>query len=319
MDLRHLFLRYSWGANLALLFAIAYVSAGAMNQSLANRVQARAEQPAVATALPAASPAYSPSADGIVTRDLFQAAATTEALAGGTAEAGGAIGATSLRLKLLGVMFYGEGSQSNIATIQNLQDQKSDVYRPGQEVAVDAKLVEIGMDRVLLERGDGRREELTFEEAKGGGGGEGSPARPRRGHRGGEGGEPTAGPAETSENPADGIQQVSDTEFRVSQTAIAAALGNMSNLMTQARIIPNFVGQGDERKVDGFRIFRIQPGSIFQSLGLADGDVIKSINGERMDSMEKGMTMLRGLVGQSRFTIELERQREPRTQNYQVQ
>jgi len=85
------------------------------------------------------------------------------------------------------------------------------------------------------------------------------------------------------------------------------ALADLGNAMTQARIIPNFTGIGADRKVDGFRIYRIEPGSVFECLGLQNGDVIKSINGEKIEEVETGLTLFQSLNDKTSYTLEIER------------
>ena len=53
----------------------------------------------------------------------------------------------------------------------------------------------------------------------------------------------------------------SPRNFVFRKSAIEEILANLDSIVTQARVIPNFIGRGEERYVDGFRIYRIQPGS----------------------------------------------------------
>ena len=165
MDLRHLFLRYSFAFNLGLLFVLAWVGAGAVNQTLANRFLKRNSHPVAVNAAPESAPEFTADIAAISKRDIFQAGGiTSKPVSGGTVDAG-TPGETQLRLKLLGILFFGANNPHNIATIQNLSDQKADVYREGMEVVAGAHLAEVRVDRVVLDRGDGRVEELLFEEA----------------------------------------------------------------------------------------------------------------------------------------------------------
>lgn len=306
MDLRHLFLRYSFVVNFVLLFVLAWVGAGAVNQGVAAYVRKDQAQPMKMDVVAEEAPAFTADPGAISSRDLFRVGPPPAEEPGSTTDPD-APSATQLRLKLLGVLFYGDGNPRNIATIQNLSDQKANVYVPGSVIQEGVKLAEVKIDRVILDRGNGVMEELLFGEP----GGSGGPERPSDRQRPDRSDNPPSGPS--------GIEQVSDTEFVVERSAIEGALGNMTSIMSDARIIPNKCGQGEDRQICGFRIFRIKPNSVFKALGLNDGDVIKSINGEDMDSLEKGLGLLKGLSSQSQFTIQLERQREPRTHNYRVQ
>ena len=89
----------------------------------------------------------------------------------------------------------------------------------------------------------------------------------------------------------------------------------MNELITQARLVPNF---GPDRKVDGFRIFRVRPGSLFQNLGLKNGDVIHRVNGVELDDAQKGFEFFQTLSDQSNFTIDLKRGNDRKTFKYDV-
>ena len=51
-------------------------------------------------------------------------------------------------------------------------------------------------------------------------------------------------------------------------------LSNLSELITKVRAVPNF----RDGETDGFRLFSIKRGSIFDKIGLRNGDVVRRIN-----------------------------------------
>lgn len=329
MDIRQWFLKYAWAVNILLLALLAYILAGTANKYVSSKIISLAPQKSSRkVVLQAGDAKQEPPVDSIIPRDLFNAS-----LEGGreislgmqdsdTAE----IKETKLRLALMGIAFFGESVKYNIATIKNLQDQKIELYQAGSPVGEDAVLFEVKYDRVILERGNGDREELLLAEAekektsmRGGGQGKGRLSKDERDKqkelfeerqriRGGGNGDIS-----------DRIRQVGENEFVIQKSAIDDALANLNSIVTQARVIPNFTGTGDERTVDGFRIYRIQPGSIFLYLGLQNGDVIKSINGNVMDSVEKGLTLLQSLKNETGFSMNIERQRNPIELSYEVE
>jgi len=331
MDVRQWFLRYAWVVNLLLLGGVAYVSAQTTNQYLANKfLSGTAEASVAVTSLDDRSREYHPPMDAIIGRDLFKAAkgagdASLDLSDGDTAD----LKATDLRIKLLGIAYYGEDYAYNLATIKNLTDQKVEVYISGKDVLDDAKVHAVKMDHVILARADGNLEVLKLEEEK-----------DKRGKKPGAntGGSPYSGMSDKEREeqlrkkrealrprpPAgpdlsDRIKQINDNEFVIQKDAIDEALSNLNSIITQARVIPHFVGQGQDRKLEGFRIYRIKPGSIFLYLGLKNGDVIKSINGERMDSVEKGLQLLQSLRNETSFGMDIERQNNPIEFSYEVE
>jgi len=76
---------------------------------------------------------------------------------------------------------------------------------------------------------------------------------------------------------------------------------NFSRLLTQARVIPHFT-QG---KADGFTIVEIVPGSLYEQIGLQNGDVIHKVNGQTITSAEQAMTMYQTLQNAPSIDLEL--------------
>lgn len=60
-------------------------------------------------------------------------------------------------------------------------------------------------------------------------------------------------------------------------------------------------------QIEGFRLIRIQPSNILYEYGIRNGDIIKRINGKKIDSTEKVLTMWQGFKSESRLVIDVER------------
>ena len=76
---------------------------------------------------------------------------------------------------------------------------------------------------------------------------------------------------------------------------------NMSQLFTQIRAVPHFEGG----QSIGFRLFAIRRGSLFDKIGLKNGDIITSINGTEMTDPGRAMGLmqeLRDVCEPSRFS-----------------
>jgi general secretion pathway protein C len=331
MDIRHWFLRYSFVVNMALVALIAYLAARTTNSVVANTFFPAGKTEDAKVARRQASPTRSQApTESIVSRDLFDAKKPAPGLdasvvSGDSAE----VKPTELRLSLLGVAFFGDKSSMNIATIKNKNDQKISLFRAGDQVFDQAKVYEVKLDRVILDLGNGSLEELMIENLNK------PPPNLRATY------DPYEGVSQDdrekslalrrnaiqrrlqqqppSVDLSGRIKQVGENSFVIQKTAIDETLANMNSIITQARLIPNFVGEGETRTVDGFRIYRIQQGSIFSSLGLQNGDVIKSINGDKMDSVEKGLQLLQSLKNETKFNLDIERQSKPVNYKYEVE
>lgn len=112
------------------------------------------------------------------------------------------------------------------------------------------------------------------------------------------------------------IKQVDPNSFQISRDEFDGALSNLSVISTQARMVP--VIDEATGKTQGFRIFQIQPGSVFSGLGLKDGDVIRSINDYQLDSPDKALELYSKLKNTSSFNIDVDRNGLPTSLDYSI-
>jgi len=73
-----------------------------------------------------------------------------------------------------------------------------------------------------------------------------------------------------------------------------------------ARLVPAIV-PGTGGKVDGFRFAEIAPGSTYAKSGFKKNDVIKTINGEKVDSPQKAMEFYNVLKSGKTAKVVIER------------
>ena len=74
---------------------------------------------------------------------------------------------------------------------------------------------------------------------------------------------------------ANGIRQVGDNRYLVDRGEVDHSIENLSTVVTQMRAVP-YLKDG---KSLGFRVFNIRSGSLFERMGLKNGDVIQAVNG----------------------------------------
>jgi general secretion pathway protein C len=60
------------------------------------------------------------------------------------------------------------------------------------------------------------------------------------------------------------------------------------------------------------------PGSIYTKLGIQEGDVLKEVDGERLDSPAKAMELYNGLRTRTNLKISGERNGQPFTMTYNI-
>lgn len=111
-----------------------------------------------------------------------------------------------------------------------------------------------------------------------------------------------------------GVRKVSDGKYMVDQREVLASTENMSQILTQARALP-YLEQG---KTVGFRISEIVPGSIYEKIGIRNGDVIQRVNSQDVDDPAKFFQLYQGLKNERNITIDVMRGGQRQTLNYEI-
>jgi general secretion pathway protein C len=101
----------------------------------------------------------------------------------------------------------------------------------------------------------------------------------------------------------EGVRQVADNRYEIDRSTLDGTLSDLNKIATQARIVPSF----KNGVANGFKLFSIQPGSLYASIGVENGDVIQRVNGYEINSPEKALELYQKLRESQHVTIELER------------
>ena len=99
------------------------------------------------------------------------------------------------------------------------------------------------------------------------------------------------------------IRALSPTEYEVPRLELDNILADINTIATQARSAPVI----KDGRVQGLRLYAIRPGSVYERLGISNGDVVTRINGETLDSMSKGLQLFTKLQEAQRIDLEFER------------
>lgn len=189
--------------------------------------------------------------------------------------------AVNIPLELIGT-FVSDAS-SSYAIIEDTSKKQQDVFAKGDTVFQTATLEVIAPEFVQILR-NGQLETLQLDLIGKGKGGSGSGSS--RGN-----------------------------EFVVDEGELDRALANLPMVLTQARAVPYF----KDGQAIGLRLFAIRPGSIFERLGLKNGDILKSINGNSLGDLTQAMRLFERLKSERSLALQLERGREDQEFRYQVQ
>lgn len=113
------------------------------------------------------------------------------------------------------------------------------------------------------------------------------------------------------------VNKTGEFDFAMKRTDINKYTADLGNILQQARMVPNVI-PGSGGRVEGFRFVAIQPGSIYEKLGFKPMDVIKSVNGQDINSPTKAMELYNALKSESRINIGVERNGRSENFNYQI-
>jgi type II secretion system protein C len=192
-------------------------------------------------------------------------------------------GASSLNLKLLGTVVNERGS--SWAVILDLDNDRQDMVGVGSVVA-GARVVSIERDKVVLSI-NGREEILVL---------------------GAEGPRSASGPVEQAP------KESAASTYVLDRRTVRENLDNLPSLLTQARAEVYF----KEGRPEGFQLSQIQQGSILKSVGFQDGDVIRSVNGREVRSLEDAIALYQQLGDSDSYTIGILRGEKPRTLHVKI-
>ena len=157
-----------------------------------------------------------------------------------------------------------------------------------------ATLVRVEWDRVVLDR-NGVEEVLELSSARG-------PANAPASASGGAG---AAG---------ERIRKTADNKFVVDRRELEKTVENINEVFTQARAVPFF----QDGKTVGFRVFAIKPGSVFEKIGLQNGDVIQRVNGVELTDPTKAISLFTELQNEGHIALDLQRNAQSKSFSYEI-
>lgn len=189
---------------------------------------------------------------------------------------------TTLKVVLLGTV---TGDKKNICAIIEEQGGKKEqgIYRVGDSIQ-NATIKMILRGKVIL-RVDGRDEILTIQEVS---------TSKKKGPR-----------------PSRAVRRRSST-IDVDRSEMESSLENINDLLSKVRIRPHF----SNGKPNGLSVVHVEEGSIFSSLGLERGDIVKGVNGKNISGPDDLIELYNNLKEGSNVSLEMLRNGESKTLTY---
>lgn len=198
---------------------------------------------------------------------------------------------STLPLQLIGTVVFHNPARS-IAAIQDKTESKMYPARMGDQINNTVQILSVEPRRVIFINSATRRKEFI------------------------EIPEDPAVKISTSAyaKPAAGIQQVDENKVVISRSEIDSQMANFNVLITQARALPEMRGG----QMIGFKLTQIVPGSFYQKAGFTEGDIIKSVNGEKITDAAKALELLQGIKSMSSLDMQIERGGKDINRNYDI-
>lgn len=110
------------------------------------------------------------------------------------------------------------------------------------------------------------------------------------------------------------VTPITAQDYAVSRTEIMTRLGDLYSLSKEVRVMPAF---RDGQPI-GFRFAGLSPDSAVAKLGLKTGDVIRSINGQPLDSMQRVLGLAAALDHTPEVLVQVEREGQLLTHRYRL-
>jgi general secretion pathway protein C len=275
------------GGQLSLLAMGAFFAASAVSSVISMRLLPPLDVklgPSPASEHDTGVPAISHYAP-ITERDVFNPPRAVEASAASSPTI------SPLNARLLGTA-PGHGIDS-YAIIEDGASRKQELYRIGDRLQ-DRQVARIEWDHIVL-KVEEREEIVKLAEPA-----TGQPAAPTN--------------VATTGDLGSGVRAISETSYQIDRAEVDKAMENLNQLFTQIRAVPHF----QDGKAAGFRLFAIRRDSIFEKLGLKNGDIISRINGNELTDPARAMSLMQELRGEGSVSVEVNRNRSPVALSYEI-
>jgi type II secretion system protein C len=201
---------------------------------------------------------------------------------------------SSLNLVLSGVMVTPAGSFALISADGGPETP----FAVGEDIVGGTTLYAVYADRALIRRG-GATESLMLKDT--------GPALP-----GGSVVLPSATPARSAASATPEVQRLGGNTYSVNREQMNRQL-QKPEFLSQALMVPNAGG--------GFLVREVQAGSLYEKLGLRVGDVIQSVNGQAVNTVDEVMKLYQQFSagGTSQVSVDIRRAGKSESLQYNLQ
>jgi general secretion pathway protein C len=201
---------------------------------------------------------------------------------------------TQLSLKLWGTII--NEPDKSYAVIEDTKKRKQSLYRVGDGVD-QASIKMILRKKVVLTVG-GKDEILLMDDDKN-----------KRGSSS------ASEPQREMPEPYEETMPEAEESVSLDRERINDALKNINQLMSQVKVRPHF----QDGKPNGLILSHIQQNSIFSEMGLQNGDIVKGVNGNMIESVDDALKFYENLRASPTVQLQIQRQGEDIDIAYQIE
>ena len=229
--------------------------------------------------------------DPIVRRNIFDSAAVGQP-SKDNGDISGEGRRTDLKVVLMATIVAMPEIYSSALIAGEDRSARATGYGIGDDLMGEATIVKIEQKKVFLRRSDGTVEYLDMENK--------AADAPRD----------DSGPATDSSVASSG-----DNKFTVDRSLLESTMANPEALAGQVRVVPH---KGADGEIDGYRLSGIRKGSVFEQLGIKNGDIVHTVNGKALTSTSNAMDAYSSLQNERSFSFEITRRSKRQTMEYEV-
>jgi general secretion pathway protein C len=202
---------------------------------------------------------------------------------------------SSLAYKVTGIIFGGS-SRGSVALMET--NGSSQLYKLGDKVVDQTVISDITKNKVFL-KGKGCPEYLELEFPQ-------LARDPRKG---------TAKSGSKASYVEAGFERVGNTTTATKQWVNDILTNKLSTVLEDARAVPFIEGGA----IKGFTLLEVSQGSVYEKLGLKNGDVVASINGVELNDAARAIQTLNALRNESKIELSVLRGGQATTLKVNIQ
>ncbi len=198
----------------------------------------------------------------------------------------------TLKLKVVGTIYL--GGDNSIVSVREANYSQSDTYRVGDKIIgyEDVLVVAIEREQMVVDNGGSRECYKIEKSAKVASRTDGYQPRKQQGK------------AKERNEDGRGGAVVLDSAW------VEKQLGpGFSQVLKSARLVPNLDGES----INGFKIFAIKKGTLFNKIGLRNGDIIQKVNDTSLEQAEQGFALFQTFQEDQEIVFNIMRKNKPQT------